>query len=131
MEVVENQITITLPEAKVLGCKVDSASLNKESYIVDIDSAAISAEDEIEAFKEAQRQLEENASNDHALLAGAQQRAQALLEEYITNIGNAVGKEYAIQWIYLDADGNRLNDVVTADPPDSQDNSVNTADTSS
>lgn len=131
MEVVENQITITLPEAKVLGCKVDSASLNKESYIVDIDSAAISAEDEIEAFKEAQRQLEENASNDHALLAGAQQRAQALLEDYITNIGNAVGKEYAIQWIYLDADGNRLNDVVTADPPDSQDNSVNTADTSS
>ena len=131
MEVVENQITITLPEAKVLGCKVDSASLNKESYIVDIDSAAISAEDEIEAFKEAQRQLEENASNDHALLAGAQQQAQTLLEDYITNIGNAIGKEYSIQWIYLDADGNRLNDVVTADPPDSEDNSVNTADTSS
>lgn len=109
MEVSDTEITITLPEAKVLGCKVDSTTLNEDSYIVDKDSAAIGGEDEIKAFDEAQRQLEGNASSDRALLAGAQQRAQALLEDYITNIGNAVGKEYSIRWIYLDAEGTPIS----------------------
>ena len=124
VEVSETQITITLPEAKVLGCKIDSASLTKDSYIIDKNSAAISAEDEVKAFEEAQRQLEENASSDRALLSGAQQRAQALLEDYVTNIGNAVGKEYSIQWIYLDADGKPLNSAIGSSA--SQDEAINT-----
>lgn len=107
IEVNDSQITITLPEAKVQGCKVDSSSLTEDSYIVDKDSADIKAEDEILAFKEAQRQLEETASNDKALLAEARQRAQTLLEDYVTNIGNAVGKEYSINWIYIDANGSQ------------------------
>ena len=49
----------------------------------------------------AQSKLEETASNDKTLLANAQQRAQTLLEDYITNIGNAVGKTYTIRWEYL------------------------------
>lgn len=106
IEVTDTQITITIPEAKVLGCKVDSASLSKDSFIVDKESAEIDADDEIAAFDSAQTKLEEIASNDKALLAGAQQRAQALLEDYIYNIGNAVAKTYNIKWVYLDADGN-------------------------
>lgn len=126
MEVNDMQITITLPEAKVLGCKVDSASLNDESYIVDKDSADITAEDEVKAFEEAQLQLQENAASDRALLAGAQQRAQALLEDYVTNIGNAVGKEYSIKWVYLDADGNTIGNAV--DTLDSQNEPATTSD---
>ena len=109
IEVADTQITITLPEAKVLGCKVDSASLNKESFIVDKDSVDIVAEDEIKAYEQAQAKLEEMASNDKTLLASAQQRAQALLEDYIYNIGNAVGKNYSIKWVYLDANGEPVN----------------------
>lgn len=108
IEVADTQITITIPEAKVLGCKVDSASLSEDSFIVDKDSAEIDADDEIAAFDAAQAKLEEIASNDKALLAGAQQRAQALLEDYIYNIGNAVGKTYNIKWVYLDADGSPI-----------------------
>lgn len=93
-------VTVTLPDAAVLSCRVDSSSLNENSYIVAKDSAAITAEDEIAAFSEAQKRLEECAANDHALLAEAQQRVQTLLEDYITNIGNAVGKEYTIRWVY-------------------------------
>ncbi len=93
-------ITVTLPDAAVLSCRVDSSSLNENSYIVAKDSAAITAEDEIAAFSEAQKRLEECAANDHTLLAEAQQRVQTLLEDYITNIGNAVGKEYTIRWVY-------------------------------
>lgn len=111
MEVDDTKVTITIPEAKVLSCKVDSSSLTEDSYIMDKDSVAITAEDEVKAFTEAQRQLEESASGDHALLSAAQQRAQALLEDYITNIGNAVGKEYTIIWVYLDAAGKPINNI--------------------
>ncbi len=103
IEVNDAQITITLPPAKVLGCKVDSASLTKDSFIVKKDSAKIEAADEVAAFEVAQRRLEETAASDTALLANAQQRAQALLEDYVTNIGNAVGIEYSLKWVYIDA----------------------------
>lgn len=112
IEVSDTQITITIPEAKVLDCKVDSASLTDDSFIVDKKSANIEAADEVKAFGEAQAKLEETASGDKALLASAQQRAQALLEEYITNIGNAVGKQYSVKWVYVDANGNPKGTVV-------------------
>ena len=107
IEVEDTTITITMPEAKVLGCKVDSATLTKESFVVAKDSADITAEDEIKAFGEAQKKLEETAANDKALLASAQQRAMELLEDYVTNIGNTIGKEYSIRWIYVDDEGNQ------------------------
>ena len=49
--------------------------------------------------------MEAAAAGDKALLANAQQRVQLLLEEYITNIGNAVGKQYSITWVELDVEG--------------------------
>lgn len=108
IEITGSQITITLPEAKVLSCKVDSSSLTEASYIVDEDSAKISAEDEILALKEAQRKMEETVSNDRVLLATAQQRAQDLLLNYITSLSNATGKNYTIKWVYIDTNGNLL-----------------------
>ena len=93
--------TITIPEAEVLDSKVDSSSLNKDSYIVAKDSAAVNADDEVEAFSVAQEEMEKEASGDKALLAAAQQRAQQLLEDYVLNIGSAVGKNYSIKWKYL------------------------------
>lgn len=99
------QITVTIPNAKVLDCKIHSDSLTKDSYIIDRKSADITAEDEIKAFEVAQNQLKEAASNDRILLAEARQRAQSLLEDYFVNIGNAIGKEYTIKWVYVDENG--------------------------
>ena len=103
LEVDDTLVTITSPEAKVLRCQVDSNELSEDSYIVAKDSARISAEDEVAAFAQAQADLEETAASDTALLSSAQQRAQDLLEEYVQNIGEAVGKDYTIQWVYLDS----------------------------
>lgn len=125
IEVADTQIIITLPEAKVLGCKVDSASLSENSFIVDKESAIIEAADEIKAFDEAQSKLEETASRDKALLASAQQRTQALLEEYIINISNAVDKQYNIKWVYVDSSGNSIGSVVN-EPVTSTDSSEST-----
>ena len=81
----------------------------------------ITAEDEVYAFSQAQAILEEQASQDETLLLQAQQRAQTLLENYIKNLGEAVGKQYTIQWVYLDAEGNpvRSNNSTTADSAES------------
>ena len=102
VEVDGTKVTVSIPAAEVLSCTVDSNSLTEDSYIVAKDSAAIEAEDEIAAFSVAQADLEATASQDTALLASAQQQAQQLLEDYITNIGKATGKSYSIEWIYLD-----------------------------
>lgn len=102
IEVDGENVTITIPPAKVLNCEVDAATLTKDSYIVAKDSAKVEAEHETEIFKDTQAKLEEEAAKDTALLANAQQRAQKLLEDYVTNIGNSVGKTYQIKWVYLE-----------------------------
>lgn len=111
VDIQDTTVKITLLEAKVLGCKVDSSSLSEDSFIVDKDSADIEAGDEVAAFDEAQRQLEKLASSNKALLGNAQQRAQELLGEYVRNIGAAVGKDYQIEWVYLDSEGNPAADT--------------------
>lgn len=117
IEVKDDFVTITMPNAKVLNEKVDAASLTKDSYIVDGKSADIDAEDETKAFRLAQENMVKAASEDTALLLRAQQRAQTLLEEYVRNIGNAVGKEYKIEWKYMNTDEHASVDTseVTSD----------------
>lgn len=99
MELQEDTVTITLPEAKVLSCTVDSTSLTEDSFIVDQGSAKITAGDETAAFAQAQARMEEAAAGDRVLLSNARQRAQTLLEAYVKNIGQAVGKEYTVRWV--------------------------------
>jgi len=96
-----NNVIITIPEAKVLDTKVDEIALNEAHLIKDKDSADISGDDEAQAFAEAEEKMIKTAENDSALLASAQQRVQKLLEEYVMNIGNVIGKEYSIEWKYI------------------------------
>lgn len=102
IEVNGEDVTITIPKAEVLGCKVDETTLTEESFIQGSDSAKVEAEHQTAAFKEAQEKMYETASTDTILLANAQQRAQKLLEDYVNNIGNYIGKTYNIKWIYID-----------------------------
>ena len=102
IEVEDENVTITIPPAKVLGCKVDETTLTEDSFIVAKNSAKVEAEHQTEAFKSAKDKLESEAKSNFTLLAAAQQRVQKLLEDYVTNIGNSVGKTYKIKWIYLE-----------------------------
>lgn len=101
MEVKDKQVEITMPKARVMNCTVDAATLNTDSFIVASDSAKVEAEDQTKAFREAQKNMEEEASGDSALLAAAQQRAQNLLEKYVKNVGSVTGTEYTITWKYI------------------------------
>ena len=102
IDVKDTQVTIMLPEAEVLGCTIDS--LEEESFIVDKKSAKITVDDEKAALGLAEQKLIELASNDEILLANAQQRAQNLLEDYVNSVGEAIGVDYSITWVYLDAE---------------------------
>lgn len=106
IEVRDEQVTITMPPAKVLGCKVDETTFTEDSFIIARDSVDITAEDQTEALAAAQSEMEKAAAKDSTLLANAQQRARKLLEDYVNNIGDSVGKQYEIQWIYVEDDGN-------------------------
>lgn len=104
MEVEGQDITITLPKAKLLYCKVDSTSLTEDSYIVDQDSAKIKAEDSKNALTQAQAKLETEAADYEPLLTLAQQQTEKLMEEYVHNIAAAAGAGtdyYTIHWNYL------------------------------
>ena len=68
MELQGDTVTITLPEARVLSCTVDSSSLTEDSFIVDKSSAKITAGDETAAFAQAQARMEEHAAGDRDLL---------------------------------------------------------------
>lgn len=109
MEVSGDEVTITIPAAKVLSCTVDSTSLTADSFIVDKRSANIDAEDEQIAFAEAQHNMEMSAASNRVLLGNAQQRVQVLLQSYVENIGQAIGKEYTIRWNFLEEDGTVLD----------------------
>lgn len=99
IKVKDENVTISIPPAKVLSCKVDEKTLTEDSFVVARDSARIDAETQTEAFKEAQGVMEKNASEDAALLSNAQKRAKKLLEDYVNNIGDAVGKKYEVKWV--------------------------------
>lgn len=102
MKIEDDNITITLPKAQVLGCKIDENTLTKDSFVVAKDSAKVEAEHQTEAFKEAQEKMKQSANEDTLLLENAQQRAKKLLEDYINNIGECFGQKYSIDWVYLD-----------------------------
>lgn len=101
-----DKVTITLPKAKVLSSKVDENTLTEDSYIIAKNSGSIEAIDQTKAYKEAQDNMVKSASEDLILLGNAQRRVQTLLEEYVENIGQATGKQYSIEWVYLNSDGN-------------------------
>lgn len=105
MDVKDNTITITMPHATVLDCKVDETSLSEDSYMVDTNglfAGSIDHEDQAEAFEKAQATTEEEAKNDEDLLKKAEERAQELLSSYVKNIGEAVDKDYVIEWNIAD-----------------------------
>jgi hypothetical protein len=100
----DDTVTISIPPAQVLGCNVDSKTLNKDSFIIDSKSKKITADDQTKAHEQAETKMLNAARSNKSLLLNAQQRAQDLLENYVINIGNCVGKQYKIVWVDLVSD---------------------------
>ncbi len=91
-------VSIYLPEAKVLDVSIDDESLTEDSFYVDVDSAEIKAADETKAYEEAEANMKEKAQSDKSLLLNAQERAKTLLTNYVKNLGTTLGIDYKIEW---------------------------------
>lgn len=101
LEVDGDVVNITMPKAAVLSCEVDETKLNKDSYIMireGLGAEKITADDQTLAFQTAQDSMREAAEADEELISQAQQRAEDLLESYINNVGEILGKKYTINW---------------------------------
>lgn len=119
MQVDGNQVTITMPKAKVLSCQVDQTSLDKDSYYTNregLGAEKINADDQTEAIKTAQENMLENVESDDSLLQQAEQRAQELLEQYVKNVGNAMGKTYEVSFVTADGVGTNTDSTEAVSP---------------
>lgn len=104
MRVEGNIVTITIPEAKVLKCQVDDSSLSADTFYSEtkgLFSGSIGAEEQTAAFQAAQEGMQETVQEDKALLLQARVRAQTLLENYVKNVGEAMGVHYEVKWDIL------------------------------
>lgn len=106
MDLEGNVVKVTLPKAEVLRCKVNGDSLSPDSYIVDKDSAPVTAEDEVHAFQEAQDSLRQTVEADGDMLDLAQTRVEELLKNYVTSLAKATGTEYRVEFHYLEENEN-------------------------
>ena len=104
MELQGDVVSITLPRARVLNCSVNGDSLSPDSYIVDKDSAPVTAEDEVRAFKDAQDSLQQTVEADGDMLDLAQTRVEDLLRNYVNSLAKATGTEYQVEFHYMEED---------------------------
>ena len=104
MELQGDVVSITLPRARVLNCKVNGDSLSKDSYIVDKDSAPVTAQDEVAAFQDAQDGLQKTVEADNNMMNLAQKRAEELLTNYVNSLAKATGTEYQVEFHYIEED---------------------------
>ena len=102
MELQGDVVNITLPKAQVLHCKVNGDSLSPDSYIVDKESAPVTAEDEVRAFKDAQDSLQQTVEADGDMLDLAQTRVEDLLRNYVNSLAKATGTEYQVEFHYIE-----------------------------
>ena len=119
MQVDQNQVTITMPKAKVLSCQVDQTSLDKDSYYTNregLGAEKINADDQTEAIKTAQENMLENVESDDSLLQQVEQRAQELLEQYVKNVGNAMGKPYEVSFVIAEDAGTNTDSTEAVSP---------------
>ena len=119
MQVDGSQVTITMPKAKVLSYQVDQTSLDKDSYYTNregLGAEKINADDQTEAIKTAQENMLENVQSDESLLQQAQNRAQDLLEQYVKNVGDAMGKTYEVSFVTAEDAGTATDSTEAVSP---------------
>ena len=104
MELQGDVVKVTLPKAEVLKSKVNGDSLSPDSYIVDKESAPVTAEDEVRAFKDAQDSLQQTVEADGDMLNLAQTRVEDLLRNYVNSLAKATGTEYQVEFHYIEED---------------------------
>lgn len=92
-------VAITIPEIEILGRPdIDPESMTDPIEINGL-LTTISADEKTQILEDAQSNLVETANNDTVAKAQATERAKNLLEQYVKNVGEAIGRSYTVKWI--------------------------------
>lgn len=104
MKVEGNKVIVSLPKAKLLSIDIDEEKINEDSYFYSKDNLVfknqITAEEQTQAINEAQTNMKNSVEENSQLLKMAQERAKALIEQYITQLGELSKTNYNIEWQY-------------------------------
>lgn len=93
------EVTISIPQGQVLAepnIKADSVSdpLDANGFF-----ASVTDDERKEALTKAQQDTLERACADDTMIAAARNRAKTLLEQYVKNAGESMGKSYSVKWV--------------------------------
>ena len=92
-------VTITIPDAQVLGLPDADESTFSDIYEDTGFLTSIETVDQSEAYQKAQAEMKESAENNSMLMSQAKERAKTLLGQYVQNVGQSVGQEYEIKFV--------------------------------
>ncbi len=99
-----NNVTVTIPEAKVIDSGINDDDLTEDSFIMNKDGFfnknPITADEQNKIINEAKATMKEQAKGDEELLKRAQDRAKSIIEGYIDSLGEINGVTYNIEWEY-------------------------------
>lgn len=100
----DDHVTIKMTRAKIIGeldQKFDENSIIKsdDSFW---NSNKITVQDQKKAISDAQQKMKKRIENNETLLANAEKRAKALLEKYVLKMGKIAGKDYTVEFEYVD-----------------------------
>lgn len=91
-------VKVTIPDAEILSVDLDEDSMGEPLTDTGF-MTKITKEEETEALAEAQNHMEETAKKNGNLLNQAKERAKSLIEGYVKNVGEQIGKEYTVEWV--------------------------------
>lgn len=94
----KGRVEITIPDAEILNIDLDEESMQEPLTETGL-FTEITKEEETAALAEAQDDMKKTAQENEALLSQAKERAKNLIEGYVKNVGDQVGKEYSVIWI--------------------------------
>lgn len=91
-------VKVMIPDAEILSVDLDEDSMSEPLTDTGF-MTKITKEEETEALAEAQNHMEETAKENGNLLNQAKERAKSLIEGYVKNVGEQIGKEYTVEWV--------------------------------
>ncbi len=92
-------VTIAIPEAEVLGLPdVDVASFSDLYYDKGL-LTPITTDEQAEALKAAQDNMVQSVESNAQIMTRSKDRAKELLEQYVKNVGEAIGKTYEVRFV--------------------------------
>lgn len=93
-----NVVTITVPNAQVLGQPQADESTFSDIYSDTGLLTPITTVDQSAALEEAQNEMIKSVEGNSTLMSSARERAKTLLSQYVTKIGERMGEKYEVQF---------------------------------